>query len=270
MQSTIAPETKCVRPRRTTEPHADLLAAVALHEAALAQCAEFDAAGALVLWRKAHGPASVGETVRRAVDAGRVDVALRVLDAVVPFALLARHDSPAWRAIASESAWARRHIASQLSLVRKPSRVWDAIAQWEAGGGGAERTMLRFHLVAFVGAVVRVTDQRLTRHVWRAASPTLRAHVLEISIHHVDHTLDLANSAECQRAWSDVAEASEAVDAEASKRKRKALPGMQALIRGAIGSIRNLALWAAHNDATMPEPEDRIKGQQTKKRAAVV
>lgn len=212
-------------------------------------------AAAIALWHAGADEVAHEVAVADALHAGRVDLALAMLRATTPLVLAGVARDTGGDAAADASRVCRR-LASHLSLVQKPSLVWETIRAWEDDGDDDEtalcgdraswRFMLRFRFASLLGAAVKSTTPAEMQRVWQTATPAMRAHILALAIKHGDETLRLAERPGCQRVWAAAARATAAHARSRSDRpvKARVVPGLLASMRGAVASARNAALWA--------------------------
>lgn len=245
-------------------------------------------AAAVALWQAGADGAAEEASVRVALDAGRADIALGMLQATTPLVLVGTAADTRRDAAADADRICRR-LSSHMALARRPRLVWNMIVAWEIGGrrfrrketrpkatdhqgGGAPRGadggdedksddedrqkdaremrrawrfLLRFRLVAFMGALAKSSTEADLKRFWETSAPQTRAHIVAIVVDHAERTLRLAERSHCQRMWAEAA-----AGPVGCRRRRKTgghytNPNLLASMRGAVASLRNVALWAA-------------------------
>ncbi|AGO83287.1 hypothetical protein pdul_cds_1017 [Pandoravirus dulcis] len=243
-------------------------------------------AAAVALWRSGADTVSDEAAVRVALDAGHAIVALAMLEATTPFALVGTVGDTGRDAAADVDRICRR-LSSHMAQALRPREVWRVIVTWEVGGRRFRRKManpsapgdgtravvspdfarpdspardaremrrawrflLRFRLVAFLGALAKASTEAELARFWETSAPQTRAHVVEIVLGHAERTLRLAERPHCQRVWAEAAAATASRSAGRHCRKthQQRSPGVGLLpaMRGAVASLRNAALWAA-------------------------
>ncbi|AVK75557.1 hypothetical protein pqer_cds_1135 [Pandoravirus quercus] len=248
-------------------------------------------AAAVAMWQSGADGVSGEAPVRVALDAGHPIIALAMLEATTPLALAGTAADVDHDAAADADRICRR-LASHMALALRPRLVWRMIATWEVGGRRfrckhnkssaptdrvpltttppnpvravhptrdaremrrAWRFLLRFRLVAFLGALAKAATEAELARFWETSAPQTRVHILEIVLYHAERTLRLAERPHCQRVWAEAAAAGVVTASRPTKgRHRKtdkrptaANAGLLPAMRGAVASLRNVALWAA-------------------------
>jgi hypothetical protein len=117
----------------------------------------------------------------------------------------------------------------------------------------AWRFLLRFRLVVFMGMLAKASSQKDLEQFWNTSAPQTRIHLVEIVLYHAERTLKLAERPHCQRMWARTVAAAAAFQKSLPTQNRNvapstANPNLLPLIRGAVASLRNVALWAASQD----------------------
>nr|UMO78212.1 hypothetical protein [Pandoravirus belohorizontensis] len=262
---------------------------------------------AVALWQSGADSVSGEAPVRVALDAGHAIVALAMIEATTPFALVGTVGDARGHAAADVDRICRR-LSSHMALALRPHEVWRMIVTWEVGGrrfrrkhgnpstpppptmtttttadgdiGAATpgavhanghstrdsremrrawRFLLRFRLVAFLGALAKASTEAELARFWETSAPQTRVHILEVVLTHAERTLRLAERPHCQQVWArataaaaanmtaaSAVTASEPADRRRAKTaKRHANVGLLPAMRGAVASLRNVALWAA-------------------------
>lgn len=248
--------------------------------------------GAVALWKSGADSVSGEAPVRVALDAGHAIVALAMLEATTPFALVGTAGDTGRHAAANADRICRR-LSSHMALALRPREVWRMIVTWEAGGRRfrrrehgkpstpatmgdtvgtavpdavhasghsardsretrrAWRFLLRFRLVAFLGALAKASTEAELVRFWETSAPQTRVHILEVVLTHAERTLRLAERPHCQRVWAEAAAGTTiAASGQTGGRHRRpdkpgASAGLLPAMRGAVASLRNVALWAA-------------------------
>ncbi|AGO85657.2 hypothetical protein psal_cds_1291 [Pandoravirus salinus] len=262
-------------------------------------------AAAVALWRSGADSVCGEAPVRVALDARHPIIALAMVEATTPFALVGTAGDTGHDAAADADRICRR-LASHMALALHPRLVWRMIITWEAGGRRfrlghtrpqatdttssssspnavldpscvavptkddcemrrAWRFLLRFRVVAFMGALAKVSTEGELARFWETSAPQTRVHILEIVLCHAERTLRLAERSHCQRVWAEACSHSIPPASKSAARKghnkatarRPANVDLLPAMRGAVASLRNVALWAARAHDASPQPEQR-------------